>query len=140
MFASRVGLSQVDGHALKGLTNLVELDLSDNMLNEVCGTCGRNRVTKEEKNLKHAIQNRQSVNKLGAKCGNLINFYSFSFISLSTQSLSVSPGPLCDPELRRAFPDVAQPEGQRHTHNQVEGLLQVTKIWAWVKIQVIYVA
>ena len=32
---SRCGLSQVDGHAFGGLTNMVELDLSSNQLQEV---------------------------------------------------------------------------------------------------------
>ena len=32
---SRCGLAQVDGHAFKGLTNMVELDLSFNQLHEV---------------------------------------------------------------------------------------------------------
>ena len=32
---SRCGLAQVDGHAFAGLTNMVELDLSSNQLQEV---------------------------------------------------------------------------------------------------------
>ena len=32
---SRCGLTQVDGHAFAGLTNMVELDLSSNQLQEV---------------------------------------------------------------------------------------------------------
>ena len=41
---SRCGLVQIDGHAFGGLTNLVELDLSQNLLKEV-----------KKKNIRHCF-------------------------------------------------------------------------------------
>ena len=40
--AASCGLLQIDGHAFHGLSNLVELDLSDNALAEVCQRFERN--------------------------------------------------------------------------------------------------